>query len=320
MDFYVGNTDLTWYRNLRNLHETPEDVNFWRPSRMEFKAIPVGAPFLLRLKSPIQMIGGMGTFMGYERVLLREAWELFGEGNGYYQFGPFKDAIQSYRHKMKLPADSNPEIGAIILNDVVFFHEDEYVPSPSDWSSNIVAGKVYSDRTAIGSALLSACRQVKSLARGQTQTGGYTSTPPSLVLREPGTGYGWGQPSKNRIGQVAFRRNVAAAYGHACAITGEKVAVTLEAAHIRDYAELGPHSVANGILMRADLHRLFDNGYFTVTTDFKVRISPRLAERFPESVAYLALDGQPLQVLPTQAHDRPNQEFLEWHQRNRLIE
>jgi putative restriction endonuclease len=320
LNFYVGNTDLTWYRNLRNLPETPEDINFWRPSKVEFKAIPVGAPFLLRLKSPIQMIGGMGTFMGYERVLLREAWELFGEGNGYYQFAPFKETIQSYRHKMKLPADSNPEIGAIILNDVVFFHEDDYVPSPSDWSTNIVSGKTYSDQTDIGQALWRACRNVQGVIRGHAQGGGYVSSPSGIVLREPGTGYGWGQPSKNRIGQVAFRQAVAAAYDHTCAITGEKVAVTLEAAHIRDYAELGPHGVANGILMRADLHRLFDNGYFTVTKEFKILVSSQLQERFPASAVYLALDGQALRVLPKTEHDRPNPAYLEWHFLNRFIQ
>jgi hypothetical protein len=41
LDYYVGNTDLTWYRNLRNLPDTPEDINFWRPSKVEFKAIRV---------------------------------------------------------------------------------------------------------------------------------------------------------------------------------------------------------------------------------------------------------------------------------------
>lgn len=319
MDFYVGNTDLTWYRNLRNLPDTPEDINFWRPSTVNFKAIPVGAPFLLRLKAPIQKIGGMGIFMGYERVLLREAWELFGEGNGYYQFEPFKAAIQSYRHKMKMPADNNPEIGAIILNEVVFFHEDDYVDSPSDWSTNIVAGKSYSGKTAIGGALLEACTNVTGLRRNASGGGGYTGTSSGIVLREPGTGYGWGQPSKNRIGQVAFRREVAAAYGYTCAITGEKVPVALEAAHIRDYAELGPHHVANGILMRADLHRLFDNGYITVTQALKILVSPQLALRFPDSAAYLALDGQSLRMIPEAAHQRPNPAYLEWHFMNRFL-
>ncbi len=314
----MGNTDLTWYRNLRNLPDTPEDVNFWRPSKVEFKAIPVGAPFLLRLKSPIQKIGGMGIFMGYERVRLREAWELFAAGNGYYQFGPFRDAIQSYRHKMNLPADSNPEIGAIILNDVVFFHEDDYVPSPTDWSSNIVSGKSYSDKTAIGQTLWEACRKVQGLQR-HSASGGYTSAPSGIVLREPGTGYGYGQPSKNRMGQVAFRRAVAAAYDHTCAITGEKVAVTLEAAHIRDYAELGPHEVSNGILMRADLHRLFDNGFFTVTKELRILISPQLKAHFPDSTAYLALDGQTLHVVPQAAQQRPNHAYLEWHFLNRFV-
>lgn len=317
MDFYVGNTDLTWYRNLRNLPDTPEDINFWRPSRMEFKAIPIGSPFLLRLKSPVQMIGGMGTFMGYERMLLREAWELFGQGNGYYQFEPFKEAIQSYRHKMKLPADNNPEIGAIILNEVVFFHEDDYVPSPPDWSNNIVAGKRYSDREPTGHTLLNACRQRMALQRNLAGTTAGAAS--AIILREPGTGYSYGAPSKNRIGQIAFRRIVAAAYAHTCAITGEQVSVTLEAAHIRDYAEQGPHIASNGILMRADLHKLFDNGYLTVLPDFTIRVSPQLKERFPDAEGYLVLDGQRLKMLPKALQDFPRKEYLEWHQQHRFI-
>ena len=48
------------------------------------------------------------------------------------------------------------------------------------------------------------------------------------------------------------------AYERRCAVTGEKTLPVLEAAHIRPYALLGPHRVNNGLLLRSDLHKLFD--------------------------------------------------------------
>ena len=57
------------------------------------------------------------------------------------------------------------------------------------------------------------------------------------------------------------------------------------------YAELGPHKLENGILLRKDLHALFDVGYVTVTPSLELRVSRRL----------------PLPPAP------PSAEYLEWH-------
>jgi putative restriction endonuclease len=66
------------------------------------------------------------------------------------------------------------------------------------------------------------------------------------------------------------------AYERRCAVTGEKTLPVLEAAHIKPYAQNGPHRVDNGSLLRSDLHKLFDLGYVTVTPDLRVRVSRRL--------------------------------------------
>jgi len=50
----------------------------------------------------------------------------------------------------------------------------------------------------------------------------------------------------------------------------------LEAAHIRPFAKEGPHEVRNGLLLRADLHRLFEQGYLTVTPEYTLDVSDRL--------------------------------------------
>jgi putative restriction endonuclease len=49
-------------------------------------------------------------------------------------------------------------------------------------------------------------------------------------------------------------------YGHRCAVTGCTAEDALEAAHLRSYASSGNNSVRNGMLVRADLHRLIDAG------------------------------------------------------------
>jgi hypothetical protein len=52
-----------------------------------------------------------------------------------------------------------------------------------------------------------------------------------------------------------------------CAASGEKLSAVLEAAHIQDVEHLGPSIPENGILLRSDLHKLFDDGYFSIAED-----------------------------------------------------
>ena len=81
------------------------------------------------------------------------------------------------------------------------------------------------------------------------------------------------------------------AYARRCAITGEKTLPALEAGHIRPYAKNGPHEIRNGLLLRSDLHNLFDLGYLTVTLDYRVNVSRRIKEEFENGRDYYALHG-----------------------------
>lgn len=119
-----------------------------------------------------------------------------------------------------------------------------------------------------------------------------------------------------RLGQGAFRVTVTDAYGRACAVTTEHSLPALEAAHIKPFALNGPHATTNGLLLRSDLHRLFDRGYLTVTPDYKLNVSPRLRDHFSNGHSYYPLDGHDLRKLPTSAGDRPDPEFLRWHNEN----
>jgi putative restriction endonuclease len=102
------------------------------------------------------------------------------------------------------------------------------------------------------------------------------------------------------------------AYGRACAVTGEHSLPALDAAHIRSYDQEGPHEVRNGILLRADLHRLFDRGYLTIAPEQRLEVSRRLREDYSNGHSYYPLNGSPVRVPDTKS-ERPDIEYLRWH-------
>jgi len=96
-----------------------------------------------------------------------------------------------------------------------------------------------------------------------------------------------------RIGQRAFRRKLEERYGNVCAFTGKQPSAALEAAHLYSYAERGLHEEHGGLLLRRDVHRLFDLGFITVASDvLTLEVQAELKD-FP---TYNALDGQVLKV------------------------
>ena len=82
---------------------------------------------------------------------------------------------------------------------------------------------------------------------------------------------------KERRGQRKFRDSLLCAYNSRCAITSCAIVDVLESAHIYPYRGPDTNTVNNGILLRADLHTLFDCGLISIDVDtMKVRISPHL--------------------------------------------
>lgn len=111
-----------------------------------------------------------------------------------------------------------------------------------------------------------------------------------------------------RQGQPAFRRELLRAYGGRCAMTGCDVLQVLEAAHIVPYQGPATNHVANGLLLRADLHTLFDLGLISIYPLSKsMVVSPALL-----SMEYGALHGQALR-LPSSQADHPSEQALLHH-------
>jgi putative restriction endonuclease len=128
-------------------------------------------------------------------------------------------------------------------------------------------------------------------------------------------GTGAPQLVRPRLGQGTFRVVVTQAYGGKCAVSKEHSLPVLEAAHIKSFTEGGPHDVANGLLLRADIHRLFDGGYVTVTQDLRFEVSRHLNEEWENGKIYYALHGQAIAV-PRMNADRPDPRYLSWHNEN----
>jgi putative restriction endonuclease len=303
MKLYVGITDSDWFRYLKE--RNADEMNFWRPrAKSQFRILEPGELFLFKSKFPSNLIIGGAFFVRHTTLPLDLAWKAFGEANGMPSIHEFRQKIQALRRD----SEHNPVIGCTILTQAFYLRDDQSITPPSDWSSNIVTGKSYEVKLGNeGLRLFEEAQRHFSFAYpvdGNNQLQAATNR------------YGKEQLVRPRLGQGGFRVMVMDEYARRCAITGEKTLPVLEAAHIKPYAENGPHQVSNGILMRSDLHTLFDNGYLTLTQEFRVEVSRRIREEFSNGRDYYALHGNKLVSLPENARNRPDPAFLEWHQSN----
>jgi len=83
---------------------------------------------------------------------------------------------------------------------------------------------------------------------------------------------------EQRQGQPAFRQELMQAYKNRCAVTGCSVRDALQAAHVVSVRDGGKHSVSNGVLLRADLHNLFDRGLMYFDDAGRVRFADIVKE------------------------------------------
>uniref|UniRef100_B8HN02 TPR repeat-containing protein n=1 Tax=Cyanothece sp. (strain PCC 7425 / ATCC 29141) TaxID=395961 RepID=B8HN02_CYAP4 len=108
-----------------------------------------------------------------------------------------------------------------------------------------------------------------------------------------------------RQGQPKFRQTLLEAYDFKCAITGFDAEAALEAAHIIPYAETENNDPSNGLLLRADLHTLFDLNLLAIHPNtMQVFLHPDL-----RGTEYQGIHEKPLRM-PTQVALRPNPQLL----------
>lgn len=308
MKAWVGVTDWSWYQFLASQPQLDE-VNFWQPGGSRpFTRLATGELFLFKLKAPRNVIAGGGVFVHSTLLPLNLAWETFTIANGAASRAEMKRLIDSYRRE-RPDEEANYTIGCILLAQPFFLPPERWIQVPSDWKQTIVQGKTYDLTREPGLSLYMQLKE--ALEQPAAGAGSW----PQLVADLPPDPRGrYGAPVfvRPRLGQGLFRTLVTDAYERRCSITNEKVLPVLEAAHIRPFSCDGPHRVDNGLLLRSDLHRLFDDGYITVTPQLRVEVSRRIHEEFDNGRAYYALHGAKLRR-PARPEHAPSTEHLVWH-------
>lgn len=298
---YIGITDFDWFRFLQ---ETPgiAEVNFWQPGgKTNFRALQQGELFLFKLHAPRHFIVGGGIFVHANVLPISVAWDTFGISNGAPSLDIMKERVARYLNQQVDPS-TEYSVGCRILAEPFFLPENEWIPVPPSWSRYIQSGRTYDAEDP----------EVRGIWQTFAERVWFTREPSFAEPR-------WGNPTliRPRLGQGSFRISVADAYQRRCAVSGEKTLPILDAAHIQPYAAGGAHDVRNGVLLRTDIHKLFDLGYVTISDDYKFEVSGKLKQDFTNGRHYYAMHGN--RIAPTRTPAlMPSREALQWHQTYRF--
>jgi putative restriction endonuclease len=302
-ELYV--TDYDWFTFLAAQPDLDE-VNFWRPSDTRVpRQLHPGIPVLFKLREKYGgWIVGWAPFARHDVMPAWLAWEAFGPKNGAADFDQMRQRIEALRpENARSDAGGDYEIGCLMLSSPIFFSRDHWVSPPADWPKNAVQGKLYDLTKGEGKRVWDEC---------EARTSSIGSIDSSERAGRSEKRYAEPTLTRARYGQGTFRIAVTGAYSRACAVTGEHSLPALEAAHIRPYGEGGEHEVSNGLLLRSDIHRLFDKGYVGVTPEYRFIVSDRLRGDYSNGRSYYPLASRVIE-LPALAEERPSREWLEWH-------
>ena len=196
----------------------------------------------------------------------------------------------------KQAGEGGLEIGCTVLASAFFVPLEESLPEPTGFPKTAVRGKGYDLSSRIVTDLLERALELRMA--------------PTLTRSIPSDRHGLPTLIRPRRGQAAFRALVTDAYNRRCAITGERTLPVLEAAHVIPFNRGGEYSTRNGILLRSDLHRLFDAGYITVDPNtLNVKVSSAIHAAFHNGAHYYDLDGQPLST-PRLGFEPLSREYL----------
>lgn len=282
-------TDPDWYGFLR-AHAELEEINFWRPGATDTQ-MARGTPWLFLLRGTNE-IWGCAFFSAFSVMPIGVAWDTFGQANGFDDFTQFVNKISSLIRK---PENAVANIGCAVLS------APEYFEIPIDFRP---FGRMYGPLKSFDAQTPEGQHLRKELAERSQRS-------PEITTVLNG---GKGKPVLvyTRLGQGAFRIALEEQYQTRCAVTGERTRPALDAAHIKPFRLVGQHAVTNGLLLRRDIHKLFDDGYVTVTPDRRFRVSRAIREEFENGRDYYALDGRLIRDTLKPAA-RPSREYLQWH-------
>ena len=293
--YVVRSTDPGWFSFLSA--RRPREVNFWIPSAGPVAVVP-GTPWFYQIRGTPH-IAGCGFFAAYSKMPLLMAWETFGEANGAATYAEFMKIIAKLRDA---PTSGISEIGCAALVDPIYFSQ----PVPYT--------RMYGPMVSHDTREPESARLWQALTEAMHGAFADVPRPADTAISQLSLPGGRGAPTliRPRLGQSAFRTAVLAAYERRCVVTGERTLPVLQAAHIRPFADLNEHDVRNGLLMRSDLHVLFDAGLVTVDPNLRFRVSPKIREMYENGRDYYALNDRSIRS-PRSHDERPLREHLEYH-------
>lgn len=281
--FTIAVTDRDWYEYQKR-NGFINRINFWTPHVWKV-ALAADTKIVFKLKKaankPGDEIGGYGRFVEYKSQTLDQSWKEFGRRNGC-------DTKEEYIAKLtKGKGNASYVCGCIVLDDVVFFDEPKRLADYGlSFSPNIVT---YKNETSAFPDF------------GQQNV---VSSHSSFSLVTPTKKEKKMQSMTERVGQGQFHSDVSTAYNHRCCITGESTPELLQAAHIQDYINKESNHIQNGLLLRIDIHKLFDSGLLYIDQNYHVHVSPLV-----KSQEYRNLDNHPIS-LPNNPSEYPSKAAL----------
>lgn len=264
--FAISPNDLDWFEFMKNSGFIGE-INFWTPTPWNISRLSKGDRLYFMLKSPIRKIGGFGEFQEYANLTVPEAWKRFGKKNGCGSKQELVDRLDKYknRHSVDKESTSTSEIGCIVLTNAEFWDDDSFLDLNNygiEFSPNVVKIKYFDQPNP----LINANKVEDNYKFNLIQSPKPVSKKNRII--------------PERIGQGIFRTKVFKAYGEKCCISGVGTPELIEAAHIQPYINQESNHIQNGLLLRVDLHKLYDNGLLYITEDFRVEISSQVQEDY----------------------------------------
>lgn len=299
--FAISPTDYDWFDFLRDA-DLNSGINFWTPTPWNIKKMKKGDRLYFMLKAPRRKIGGYGEFSAYKNLSAAQAWDEFGYRNGRPSQDVFFNSIKKYVTKNTIQSGTifdttapAHEIGCVILDNCEFW-PDEHFQVISDTKSSddkdaivcfepqIVRIKYYND-------VVDPFRETSKVNQGFRMISGQRERKQVFAAL--------------RDGQSRFKVKILKIYSNQCCVTGEKIPELMEAAHIQPYVNDCSNHAQNGLLLRVDIHRLYDNNLIFIDRDYRIHVSG-----FVKNPNYRQYDGRRI-TLPNVTNGYPSVDALE---------
>lgn len=278
-----------WYTPAEELDQKSDDL-----------LPPAGSLTLFLVeKDSKQMIVGGGFFLMHSDLDIESCWYNFGVLSGYINFADFKKRAKD------CGADLNDPISCYISDGSFIFIRSNTVEVPEDFKLDFKnrSRLVVSREEPLGMYLSKICFDRR---RRQIDAGSSDSSWPGI--------YYVASIHKSAQKAAQYRTYMLSLYHRRCAVTGCSVVPLLSVAHIKTMYDERYLQPANGLILRADIHKMFSKGLITFYYDGPDIIRIRVSEKLNKDTSgdYKELSGKAL-TLPDDKNRWPSAEYLDWH-------